>query len=261
MTSFSYIDEKLFLPFNKKPKKIKDFDKLYCFVYMTVNLVNGKIYIGVHTTNCVNDSYLGSGKLLNKAIKKYGRENFKREILKFTLTKKEAYAIEKQIVNSTFIKESTNYNMKEGGYGGGALLTEDSRIRMAAAQRKRYENYSAEKKFATMSHMGKKSNWPEDKKNAWKKNLSNALKDNEKVKVANKIKYSSLSEDAKIKRNKSLSKSKIEAYSKLSKEDRAKFTVAATKASLKRIKCENCGKFSNTGNYHRWHGKNCRIKL
>ncbi len=48
-------------------------------VYMTTNLINGKKYIGRDSWNKYN--YLGSGKALVKAIKKYGKENFKKEIL------------------------------------------------------------------------------------------------------------------------------------------------------------------------------------
>jgi hypothetical protein len=48
-------------------------------VYITTNLINGKKYIGSDSKN--NPNYLGSGVYLNKAIKKYGKENFKKEIL------------------------------------------------------------------------------------------------------------------------------------------------------------------------------------
>lgn len=52
------------------------------YIYLTKNLVNGKIYIG----QCSKEShktqrYLGSGKILKKAVKKYGRKNFKKYIL------------------------------------------------------------------------------------------------------------------------------------------------------------------------------------
>jgi group I intron endonuclease len=50
------------------------------FVYLTTNLVNGKQYVGSHEGN-LNDSYLGSGKILRMAIKKYGIENFQREVI------------------------------------------------------------------------------------------------------------------------------------------------------------------------------------
>jgi hypothetical protein len=48
-------------------------------VYKTTNLINGKMYVGSDSKN--NDKYLGSGKLLNRAIKKYGREHFVKNIL------------------------------------------------------------------------------------------------------------------------------------------------------------------------------------
>jgi hypothetical protein len=48
-------------------------------IYKTTNLVNGKQYIGRDSHN--NPNYLGSGPLLKKAIKKYGKENFKKEVI------------------------------------------------------------------------------------------------------------------------------------------------------------------------------------
>ena len=57
-------------------------------VYETTNLINGKYYIGVHRKNGKN--YLGSGKILIYAIKKYGRDNFMREILRKFDNKKDA---------------------------------------------------------------------------------------------------------------------------------------------------------------------------
>jgi hypothetical protein len=91
--------------------------KIYHFVYKTTNLVNGKIYIGVHSTKNINDSYLGSGKRLNDAIKSYGSENFKREILEFFETREKAYNKEAELVTTDFVKREDTYNITEGGYG------------------------------------------------------------------------------------------------------------------------------------------------
>ena len=59
----------------------------YYMVYKTTNLVNNKYYIGVHATNDLNDGYFGSGKNLKQAIKKYGKEHFKRDIYTFIVLK------------------------------------------------------------------------------------------------------------------------------------------------------------------------------
>ena len=88
------------------------------FVYKTTNIKNGKFYIGVHSTTDIDDGYLGSGKLIKMAIKKYGKENFKREILYFFKSLSECYEKEKELVTQTFLEKSDTYNICVGGKGG-----------------------------------------------------------------------------------------------------------------------------------------------
>ena len=94
---------------------------MYHFIYKTTNLINGKIYVGAHSTNDVNDSYLGSGALLHKAVKKYGRKNFQREIIQFCESLDELYQLEGEIVNEEFIARDDVYNVTLGG-GGNLML-------------------------------------------------------------------------------------------------------------------------------------------
>ena len=82
-------------------------------VYKTINLVNGKHYIGAHTGER-NDAYLGSGKALKAAIRKYGIENFKREILFEVASADAMYAKEAELV----VLGPESYNLRKGGMGG-----------------------------------------------------------------------------------------------------------------------------------------------
>lgn len=83
-------------------------------IYKTTNLINDKIYIGQDARH--NPKYLGSGKILRLAIKKYGKENFKKDILEIVddITKaaeREAYWIE--FFNAR--NHEIGYNILSGG--------------------------------------------------------------------------------------------------------------------------------------------------
>jgi hypothetical protein len=90
----------------------------YHFIYKTTNLLNGKFYIGIHSTSNLEDGYLGSGKILKRSIKKYRIENFKIERLEFFEDKEKLFEREKEIVNESFIKNPSCMNLKLGGSGG-----------------------------------------------------------------------------------------------------------------------------------------------
>ena len=90
----------------------------YHYLYKTTNLINNKFYVGMHSTDNLNDSYLGSGKYITNSINKHGRENFKREILEFFETRKLLIEKEKDYVNKTFLKDLLCMNLKPGGEGG-----------------------------------------------------------------------------------------------------------------------------------------------
>jgi hypothetical protein len=92
--------------------------KKYHIIYKTVNLTNKKFYIGAHSTDNLEDEYYGSGTNINRAMNKYGKKSFKKEILYIFKTPKEMFLKEKEIVTTNFIKRNDVYNIVEGGYGG-----------------------------------------------------------------------------------------------------------------------------------------------
>jgi hypothetical protein len=108
---------------------------MYYTIYKTTNLINKKIYIGLHSTNDIDDSYLGSGVFLKKAIRKYGYKNFKKEILFVFDNKQDMIKKEKELVTEEFCLRKDNYNMVKGGYGL-STLSKQKRDRAIAKMKK-----------------------------------------------------------------------------------------------------------------------------
>ena len=85
------------------------------YIYLTTNKINGKQYIGQHKGK-PDDGYLGSGTGILRAIAKYGKENFSKEIICFCETREEADQKEKEIIAKYNAVESKQfYNNQEGG--------------------------------------------------------------------------------------------------------------------------------------------------
>ena len=88
------------------------------YIYLTTNLINGKKYIGQHKGD-IDDSYLGSGTLISKAIKCYGKENFSKAILQLCDTREEADQWERYYIDLfNAVEDSNFYNLQEGGTQG-----------------------------------------------------------------------------------------------------------------------------------------------
>lgn len=127
------------------------------YVYKVTNKHNGKVYIGKRKhNNPINDSYMGSGKLIKLAIEKYGRESFTKEIIEIFNTDAEASLLEKTIVTLEFINSGNSYNMHEGGRGGFAHINN-------APPEERINIKSLRKKIAAGEiKVGGTSNWTDE---------------------------------------------------------------------------------------------------
>lgn len=89
--------------------------KKYNYFYKITNNINNHYYYGIHSTDNLDDGYMGSGKRLHVAYKKYGIENFTKEILKFFDNRNEALCYESEMVTEGLVNSNECYNIMIGG--------------------------------------------------------------------------------------------------------------------------------------------------
>lgn len=114
------------------------------FVYLTVCLVNGKSYIGKYEGSEL-DNYIGSGRLLKRAVQKYGKENFIRIILERFSNKEDCRKGEiKWIKLLNAVESKAFYNIATGGEGGNtyAGLPQDQMVELRVKLTKRKKRKS-----------------------------------------------------------------------------------------------------------------------
>jgi group I intron endonuclease len=172
-------------------------------IYKTTNLVNGKFYIGQDSHN--NPEYLGSGLLLMKAIDKYGKENFKKDIIE--------YCDSKEILNEReifWIKElksqerAVGYNIANGGEGGDTISNHPDKLLIGKrhSEKMKSDNYNVRKgkKFGKLSEETKEKIRNKLLGTSW-----GVHTDESKSKISEKAKGRETSEETKEKiRNKLL---------------------------------------------------------
>jgi hypothetical protein len=108
---------------------------MFYYLYEVKNKINGKVYVGVHKTQNLNDGYMGSGKVLKRAIEKHGVENFTKTILEHFDSAEAMYAREKEVVNEDFLNRDDTYNLRCGGLGGFDYLNDGSQEHLDRARK------------------------------------------------------------------------------------------------------------------------------
>jgi group I intron endonuclease len=147
------------------------------YVYKTTNIVNGKIYVGKHHSNRHNATYLGSGKLLWIALKKYGRNNFIQEVLEYCDTEKEVFEREKYWIKQLNSQNrDIGYNLSDGGESGW-----NSEINALISQRT-WQRYTPEERQARIDKMKAAAHRPESLKKISEKSIQfhQSMTDDEK---------------------------------------------------------------------------------
>jgi len=96
-------------------------EKKYHFIYKTTNTVTGRYYYGMHSTDNLNDGYLGSGRRLRYSINKYSKDCHQREIVEFCSDRSSLKESETKIVTLDEVAKKDCMNLMVGGNGGAQL--------------------------------------------------------------------------------------------------------------------------------------------
>ena len=130
----------------------------YNYIYKTICDVTNKFYIGMNSTDNIDDGYLGSGKRLWYSLNKHGRDNHSIEILEYCDTREELKKREEEIVNENLLNEDLCMNLTTGGQGG--ILNEEHRkkLREGASknQKKMWQDEEYRKKICKVLYDGMK---------------------------------------------------------------------------------------------------------
>ena len=111
-------------------------ERKYNYIYKITCKVTNRYYIGMHSTDNLDDGYFGSGKRLWFSINYHGKENHDKEILEFLPNREELKKREKEIVTKELIKEDLCMNLCVGGEGGRGFTSEEQKKNVIKANAK-----------------------------------------------------------------------------------------------------------------------------
>lgn len=229
----------------------------YNFIYTTKNLINGKIYIGQHTTSNLDDGYIGSGKLLWKAIKKYGIENFKREIIEFCEDKNELNDREIYFISYfDSINKNKGYNILIGGKGYERTKDVIDKYIISSTGKKRTpEQIEVNRQRRLGKTHSAKTIEKMSKSSAFRRLSEEAI---EKSKISRT--GSKRSEEVKQKMRKPKSEqAKMNMRKPKSKEAIQNMIISAKNKPV--VSCPHCGLIGKGNAMKQWHFNNCKYKV
>lgn len=128
---------------------------MFGYIYKRQNKINGKIYVGQHQYDKegIDPTYLGSGNIFKKDLKKYGNENFTYELLENCNSIEELNERECYYIRFFDCISPKGYNLRDGG--NGKFLAEESRQNLCNAQRKYYAEHPEKAQLESEQRKGK----------------------------------------------------------------------------------------------------------
>jgi hypothetical protein len=192
--------------------------RTYHYLYK-ITRDDGKYYIGIHSTDDLNDGYFGSGKRLWKSIKRHGKDRHKMTILEFASARSAVKELEKALVTHEMLRDPLCMNLAEGGGAGPMRHTEASRKKMSAA-RKGVPKSEAHRNAISAAHKGK---------------VGHKLSDEARAKVSAALRLRVVSDETKKRMSET-------------QKGRPRTILA----------CPHCGKSGGNSNMRRYHFENCQ---
>lgn len=238
--------------------------KKYNYVYVTTNLINGKQYVGSHSTNRKNDNYLGSRIVLIEAVQKYGRKNFIREILLECNTIEEARLLEETNIKKYNTLSPNGYNLSPTG---GICLansyhSEETKRKIGKANKGNKHTQELKNRLSSLyKDKSLEEIYGKEKAGVIKNKLKEKIKERkEKGMYIHPNKGKQLSE--KWKEN--ISRGGKNSYTEERKRKHSKRMSGKNNPSYgispPKIECIYCKKNIDKRNYARWHGEKCKSK-
>lgn len=192
------------------------------YIYKTTCLITKKYYIGIHSTTNIDDGYLGSGKILRRSIRKYGKDNHIKEILKFFPNREDCEKNETLLINEN-IGDKFCINLTRGGKGFRMNHTEETKMKIS--------NTLSNKTYVEIHGKNNAEQEREKRKKGAITQWKNTDIETKKI-ISDKISNT------------------LKEYFKKNPESKL----------LKKHKCPYCGTIGNGNSMFRWHFDNCKKK-
>jgi len=150
-------------------------ERRYHYIYKITCIKNNRYYIGMHSTNNLEDGYMGGGIRIKNSIKKHGKDAHKKEILEFLENREDLINKEIQLVNEELLKDPLCMNLNLGGDGG--WLKEWSSKGAKNANLKNWKNPEFVEKIKKVTSETAKRLWSDpDYRERFLESISNSFK-------------------------------------------------------------------------------------
>lgn len=218
-------------------------EKKHNYFYKIINLINGKYYYGIRSVDKLPDNfYMGSGKNIKKAIRKYGRENFVKEIIADYSTRHEVNEHERLVVTMELVLNENCYNLKTGGDNKFTFKhSEESKQKISEIQTGR-SNFKLKGRKLTDEHKHKIK----------MAKLNNPLSNESRQKIANAVKNRKISDETRKKLS-------IAALNRTN-EHKSKLSQAQRGEKNHRYGKKHTDEYKKQQSLNRSGGKSCNAK-